>query len=116
MRALGWLGRSLEDLSAFPADVKRAFGFALREVQRGETPPDAAPLTQFGSGVYELKESYDGNAFRSVYIVKLKSAVFVLHAFKKKSKSGKAMPREDVAVIEQRLKRAREMDAEVGEK
>lgn len=54
----------------------------------------------------------DGTAHRSVYVVKFKSAVFVLHAFKKKSKSGKAMPREDIALIEQRLKRARALDAE----
>lgn len=112
MRILRWLGSSLEDLSAFPPDVKRAFGFALREVQKGDTPPGAAPLTQFGAGIYELKESDGGDAYRGVYVVKLKSAVFVLHAFKKKSKSGKAMPREDIAVIEQRLKRAREIDAE----
>lgn len=116
MRIIRWLGSSLDDLSDFPADVKRAFGFALREVQKGETPPSAAPLTQFGSGVYELKESHDGDAYRSVYVVKLKSAVFVLHAFKKKSKSGKAMPREDITVIEQRLKRAKELDAEEQEK
>lgn len=85
-------------------------------MQKSETPPSAAPLTQFGAGVYELKESYDGDAYRGVYVVKRKSAVFVLHAFKKKSKSGKAMPREDIALIEQRLKRAREIDAEKQEK
>lgn len=112
MRGLRWLGSSLDDLSAFPAEVKRAFGFALREVQRGETPLGAVPLTQFGAGVYELKESHDGDAYRGVYVIKLKSAVYVLHAFKEKSKSGKAMPREDIAVIEQRLRRARELNAE----
>lgn len=112
MRTIRWLGSSLDDLSAFPPDVKRAFGHELREVQKGETPLGAVPLTRFGSGVYELKESNDGNAYRSVYAVKLKSAVFVLHVFKKKSKSGKAMPREDITLIEQRLKRARELDAE----
>ena len=112
MRDLRWLGSSLDDMSAFPADVKRAFGFALREVQKGETPLGAMPLKQFGAGVYELKESHSGDAYRGVYVVKLKSAVFVLHAFKKKSKSGKAMPREDIDVIEQRLKRAKEMDAQ----
>lgn len=112
MRLLRWLGSSLDDLSSFPVDVKRAFGFALREVQKGETPLGAVPLTQFGAGVYELKESHDGDAYRSVYVVKLKSAVLVLHIFKKKSKSGKALPREDIRIIEQRLKRARELDAE----
>jgi phage-related protein len=68
-------------------------------------------LTQFGSGVFELREALAGDAFRSVYIVSTRTAVYVLHAFKKKSKSGKAIPRADVAVIEQRLKRARLLDA-----
>ncbi|MBI3515143.1 MAG: type II toxin-antitoxin system RelE/ParE family toxin [Proteobacteria bacterium] len=111
MHELRWMGSSLDDLSTFPADIKRAFGFALRQVQKGETPPNAAPLAQFGSGVFELRERLTGAAYRSVYVVSLGSAVYVLHAFKKKSKSGKAMPREDIRVIEQRLKRARALNA-----
>jgi phage-related protein len=110
MRDLIWMGGSLEDLSAFPTDVKRAFGFALREVQRGITPGMAKPLKQFGSSVFELREPYAGDAFRAVYAVRLEKAVYVLHAFKKKSKSGIAMPREDIALIEHRLKRAQEID------
>lgn len=110
VRDLIWIGGSLEDLSAFPADVKRAFGFALREVQKGVTPRMAKPLKQFGSGVFELRESYVGDAFRTVYTVRLEKMVYVLHALKKKSKSGIALPREDVALIERRLKRAREID------
>jgi len=105
------MGSSLDDLSAFPPDVKRAFGFALREVQKGNTPVDATPLTQFGSGVFELRERLAGNAYRGVYVISLHSAVYVLHAFQKKSKSGRSMPREDIARIEQRLKRARQYDA-----
>jgi len=110
MRDLVWIGSSLDDVSAFPPDVKRAFGFGLREVQKGVTPSMAKPLTQFGSGVFELREAFAGDAFRTVYAVKLERAVYVLHAFKKKSKSGIAMPREDIAVIEMRLKRAQEID------
>ena len=105
MRDLMWIGNSLEDLAAFPAEVKLAFGFQLREVQKGVTPGAAKPLKQFGSGVFELRD-----AFRAVYAVKLGKAVYVLHAFKKKSKSGIAMPHKDIALIEQRLKRAREID------
>ena len=116
MRDLVWIGDSLEDLSDFPAEVKRAFGFALREVQKGVTPSVAKPLKQFGTGVFELREPYAGDAFRTVYAVKLENAVYVLHAFKKKSKSGIAMPREDIALIEQRLKRAREIDRAQGVK
>ena len=110
MRDLTWISGSLDDLSAFPAEVKRVFGFALREVQKGVTPKTAKPLKQFGSGVFELREPFAGDAFRTVYAVKLQRAVYVLHAFKKKSKSGIAMPREDIALIEQRLKRAQEID------
>ena len=105
------MGSSLDDLSAFPADIKRAFGFALREVQKGATPSGAASLAQFGSGVFELRERLAGDAYRSVHVVSLRSAVYILHAFKKKSKSGKAMPREDIATIAQRLKRARAINA-----
>jgi phage-related protein len=111
MRELRWMGSSLDDLSAFPPDIKRAFGFGLREVQKGETPLGASAVTQFGSGVFELKEQSAGNAYRGVYVVSLRSAIYVLHVFQKKSKSGRAMPREDIAVIEQRLKRARQLDA-----
>ena len=110
MRDMMWMGSSIEDLAAFPAEVKRAFGFQLREVQKGVTPGAAKPLKQFGSGVFELREAFAGDAFRAVYAVKLEKAVYVLHAFKKKSKSGIAMPRKDITLIEQRLNRALEVD------
>jgi len=115
MRDLVWMGRSLEDVSDFPRDVKRAFGFALREVQKGATPAGAKPLPQLGSGVYELRDRYSGDAFRAVYAVKLVRAVYVLHAFKKKSKSGIAIPRAGLNMISQRLKRAKEIDQEKDE-
>ncbi len=43
------------------------------------------PMTQFGAGVYELRDSFDGNAYRVVYVVNLRKALYVLHAFMKKS-------------------------------
>ena len=110
MRSLIWMASSLEDLSSFPKDVKRAFGHGLREVQKGLTPPNAKLLTQFDSGVYELRDAFQGDAYRAVYAVKLVKAVYVLHAFKKKSKTGKAIPRGDIERIEQRLKTARNID------
>ena len=112
MRDLVWMGSSLEDLVDFPRDVKRAFGFALREVQKGAMPAGTKPLPQFGSGVYELRDRYSGDAFRTVYAVKLVRAVYVLHIFKKKSKSGIAIPRADQNVIAQRLRQARQIDQE----
>ena len=70
------------------------------------------PLAQFGTGVFELRESFDKNAYRLVYVVNLERAVYVLHAFMKKSKSGIGLPKPDAELIQARLKRARAFDAE----
>src|ERR1700722_3755970 len=87
-RGVIWIGSSKDDISALPGPVKGSFGHRLRQVQDGETPLDMKPLTQFGSGVFELRERFDKNAYRLVYAVKLEKAIYVLHAFMKKSKSG----------------------------
>ncbi len=91
---------------------KASFGHRLRQVQDGETPADVKPLPQFGGGVWELRERFDRNAYRLMYVVNLKRAVYVLHAFMKKSKSGIGIPKPDAELIEARLKRARALDAE----
>ncbi len=77
--------------------------------------PDAAgheAAAQFGTGLFELRESLDRNAYRLVYVVNLRKAIYVLHAFMKKSKSRIGLPRPDAALIEMRLQRARALDAE----
>ena len=69
----------------------------------------AKPLKGFGgAGVLEVVDDFDGDTFRAVYAVRFTGMVYVLHAFQKKSKSGVATPRHDIALIEQRLKRAKE--------
>ena len=113
-RPLVWMGSSKEDISEMPSQVKASFGHRLRQVQQGETPSDTKPLSSFGAGVMELRERFDGNAFRVVHVVSLRKAVYVLHAFMKKSKSGIALPKPDAELIEVRLKRARVLDAEEG--
>lgn len=75
-------------------------------------PLDTKRLPQFGEGVLELRERFDGNAYRLVYVIALRKAVYVLHAFMKKSTSGIGLPKQDVALIEARVKRARNLDAE----
>ncbi len=89
-----------------------SFGLRLYELQQGRTPLDMKPLARFGTGVYELRESFDRNAYRLVYVVNLRKALYVLHVFMKKSKSGIGLPKSDIEPIEMRLRRAREMDAE----
>jgi phage-related protein len=112
LRPVIWIGSSKDDISALPDEVKMSFGMRLYELQLGGTPADMKALAQFGTGVYELRESFDGSAFRVVYVVKLKKGLYVLHAFQKKSKSGIGLPKRDKELIETRLARAKELDAE----
>jgi phage-related protein len=112
-RELVWIGSSKEDISAMPKPVKASFGYRLRHVQRGQLTDDTKALPQFGPGVYELREAFDTNAYRLTYVVRLKHAVYVLHALMKKSKSGIGLPKTDKRLIEARLKRAIEMDKEL---
>ncbi len=111
MRDLIYLGSSFDDLMAFPADVREEVLFALEIALDGGKAPAAKPLTGFkGASVLEVVESYDSDAYRAVYTVRYRHAVYVLHAFKKKSKSGKATPRNEIAMIERRIRLA-EADA-----
>jgi phage-related protein len=57
-----------------------------------------------GATVIEVRESHDGNAYRAVYTVRYADAVYVLHAFQKKSKKGIATPKAEIDLIEKRLK------------
>ncbi|MHB1586360.1 MAG: type II toxin-antitoxin system RelE/ParE family toxin [Acidiferrobacteraceae bacterium] len=103
-RPLFWEGSSKQDFKEFPVPVQKDLGVALFVVQLGRTPPSAKPWKGLGSGVYERVEDHRGDTFRTVYTVRIGDAIHVLHAFQKKSKSGRATPRPDVELIEQRLK------------
>ncbi|HSC19308.1 MAG TPA: type II toxin-antitoxin system RelE/ParE family toxin [Rhizomicrobium sp.] len=111
-REVVWIGSSKDDISAMPKPVKASFGYRLRRVQQGRPTDDTKTLPQFGPGVYEFREAFDTNAYRLMYVVRLRNAVYVLHAFMKKSKSGIGLPRADKRLIEARLTRAIEIDKE----
>lgn len=90
-----------------PEDVKVTMGAALFLAQCGQEPPSAKALKGFGGrGVLELVENHDGDTYRAVYTVRFKAAIYVLHAFQKKSKSGIATPKHVMDVITMRLKAA----------
>jgi phage-related protein len=103
-----WVGSSLRDLRKFPEEVKDVFGFALYLAQRGGKHVSAKPLKGFGgAGVLEVVEDHVGNAYRAVYTLRFPPAVYVLHAFQKKSKSGIATPKAEMDKIRRRLDDAR---------
>lgn len=104
-RPLEWIGSSRKDLLKLPADVRKAFGYALHFAQQGSAHPAAKTLKGFGgAGVLEVVENDVGGTYRAVYTVRFEEAVFVLHCFQKKSKSGIATPKEDMDIIRARLK------------
>lgn len=105
-RPLVWRGTSKTDFMMFPQIVQREMGYALFMAQMGERHSTMVKtLGGFGGGtVVEVRESHDGNAYRAVYTVRYADAVYVLHAFQKKSKKGIATPKADIDLIEKRLK------------
>jgi phage-related protein len=112
-RRLAWIGSSHDDLRDLPRPVQREFGIALWMAQIGQTPRRAKPLKGFGgAGILEIMEDFDGDTYRAVYTIRLRQAVYVLHVFQKKSKRGGELPKPDRKLIEQRLRRAREIDQE----
>ena|SRR5579862_4955728 len=87
-----------------PVEVQDTFGYALYLAQKGEKHRTAKPLKGFsGAGVLEIVEDYNGNAYRAAYTVRFDDAIYVLHVFQKKSKSGIATPPQDIKQIENRL-------------
>src|SRR4051794_33465005 len=92
-RPLFWMGSSRGDGREFPPTVRQVVGFALRQAQLGGRHRDAKVLKGFGgAGVLEIVEGHDGDTYRAVYTVKSAGAVYVLHAFQKKSKKGLKTP------------------------
>ena len=109
MKPVNFVGSARKDLSEFPDEVKQDIGYALEEVQKGRQPQSAKPLKGFGgAGVLELIERFDGGTYRAVYTVKFREAIYVLHCFQKKSKSGIKTPPQEIELIRRRLKAAEE--------
>ena len=98
-----WVGSARDDLRRFPAVARRNIGLA----QRNDKHPTAKPLKGFGgAGVLEIVENCEGGTCRAVYTVRFSDAVYVLHAFVKKSKHGIKTPKHEIDLLKQRLRQA----------
>ena len=107
VKTLIWIGSSLKDFRDFPGIVKSEMGYALFAAQCGGRHRKAKTLKGTGdAGLAEIAQDYRGDTFRAVYTVRFASAVYVLHAFQKKSKAGIATPKTDLRIVEQRLREA----------
>ncbi|MGA2114220.1 MAG: type II toxin-antitoxin system RelE/ParE family toxin [Bryobacteraceae bacterium] len=108
-----WVGSSRKDFREFPDPVQDHMGYALYVAQRGGKHRDAKAMTGFGgAGVVEAIKDYRGDTFRTVYTLRYAGAVYVLHAFQKKSKTGRETPRRDIKLVRQRLREAERIATE----
>ncbi len=96
----------MADFAAFPAVVQREMGYALYLAQMGERHTAVAKTLKgfHGGSVMEIRESTNSGTYRTVYTVKFGDAVYVLHAFQKKSRQGIATPKAEIEIVMKRLK------------
>jgi phage-related protein len=110
LKLLSWIGSSKKDLKKLPRDVQKDIGAALLTVQWGDKPENAKPFKGFGDAqVLEIIEEDQAGTYRAVYTVRLEDAIYVLHVFNKKSKSGIATPKKEMELVESRLRMAYEI-------
>jgi phage-related protein len=85
MKAIGFVGSALDDLGEFPKSARRDAGYQLRRVQGGLDPQDWKPMNSIGAGVREIRVRDDSGPYRVIYVASLPDAIYVLHAFQKKT-------------------------------
>ena len=109
-----WVGTSRKDLREFPEPVQDHMGYALYLAQCGGKHRDTKTLSGFaGAGVVEIVKDYRVDTFRAVYTLRYAGTVYVLHAFQKKSKTGRETPLRDMELIKQRLRQAEQIAKEI---
>ena len=98
-KPLAWLGSSLDDVRAFPAEARRAAGYQLGRVQQGLMPDDWKPMSTVGAGVYEIR-IHTELEHRVFYVAKYEDAIYVIHAFEKRTTQTREA---DIALARKRL-------------
>ncbi len=86
MKPLCFVGTARDDLAAFPETARRSAGYELFMVQVGRDPADFKPMPSVGPGSHEIRIRDEAGAYRVIYVAKFKDAVYVLHAFQKKTR------------------------------
>ena len=114
-RELVWLVDTLDRVRSFPAGVRQRLGFALYQAQIGDKHENTKPLHGFDAAVWQVRADDPSGTYRAVYLAQYGSAVYVLHAFRKKAKSGIATPRREIEIIRRRLKLAEKLAGKEGD-
>jgi phage-related protein len=101
MKPVCFLGNSLECLRDFPESAKHDAGYQLEKLQRGEQPDDFKPMSSIGRGVEEIRVWDEQGTYRVIYTARMAKAVYILHAFEKKSQ---ATARRDIELAQTRYR------------
>lgn len=107
-RPISWIKAARKDFEAFPQAAQVELARALSLVAEGGFPDIAKPLKGVAAGVYELALRHRGDAYRVVYALQVGPAIWVVHAFQKKSKTGVKTPRAEMDLIRERIRRLQE--------
>ena len=106
MKPARFIGSAKDDLSAFPKSARTRAGHELFMVQVGRNPDDWKPMPVVGSGACEIRVRDEAGAFRVIYVARFEDAVYVLHAFQKKTRK---TSRADLALARERYRTARSL-------
>jgi phage-related protein len=87
MKLVSFIGNSLDEVRSFPDNARREVGFQIDRLQRGLDPDDWKPMKTIGAGVREIRVRDASGAFRVIFIATLEDAVYILHAFQKKTEA-----------------------------
>jgi len=108
-RDIEWITAALKDFKKFPESAQRKILVALTDAAQGVTSDIAKPMKGMGPGVFEVALKYKTDAYRTVYAVQIDEKIWVIHAFKKKSKKGIKTPKQEIDLIKKRIKLLKEM-------
>jgi phage-related protein len=108
-RPISWIKAARKDFEKFPVEAQDSCLAALADAVEGGKSEFAKPLHGLGTGVMEIALPYRGNAFRVVYALQLADAIWVVHAFQKKSTHGIRTPPHEIELVKSRLRQVREM-------
>jgi phage-related protein len=108
-RPISWIKAARKEFEKFPAEAQSICLTALTVAAEGGKADSAKPLQGLGAGVLEIALPHRGNAFRVVYAVQLGDDLWVVHAFQKKSTQGIKTPKHEIDLIQDRLKKLKEV-------
>jgi phage-related protein len=108
MRRVSWLKPAWREFNTFPESVRRQIAFGLDRAAEGGKADNAKPLHGVEGGPFEIVAKDRSGTYRAVYLVKLGTDLWVVHAFQKKSIRGIKTPQREIDLIRERIKRLRE--------